>query len=149
MQSAAASTTSGEQSSAEASRDSGHVTKDKVIGLVQWHQQSSHSLPPPPPAPPFTPSQWFFFPLLSSASPCQWWRVTVQHSGPNAHAQRTPSPQLAAYCFAVFCHRVLQLLPLLSSPPPSQPPVRVSGSKALVGGGNQHRALPRGKLKQN
>lgn len=52
-----------------------------------------------------------------------------------------PFPRFAAFCSGVSSRRVLHHLCCLSAvPPPHLLPVRVSGSQALGGGGNQHRA---------
>lgn len=152
----------GEPRGAKASGDRSHVTMIAGIGLVQmWHQRASHSLPPPLSLPAFlclspplslsisVPLCFFFFfsssplPFLS-IPPSQRWRVSVllRHPGPNVHTERTPIPRFAAYSSGVSSRCVLHhhCCCCLSALPPPHLPVRVSGSWALGGGGNQHRA---------
>ncbi|TDH06059.1 hypothetical protein EPR50_G00128790, partial [Perca flavescens] len=92
-----------------------------------------------------------FFPLsfaFPQHPPSQRWRVSVLLGlpGPNVHTERRPprlSPPIlrfAAYSSGVSSHCVLHHCFCLSALPPPHIPVRVSGSWALGGGGNQHRA---------
>lgn len=99
---------------------------------------------------PFLYRSAFFFPPspLLSIPLSQRWRASMllRRLGPNVDTERTPptlrpSPAFAAISLAVSSHCVLRCRCCLLALPPPHLPVRVSGSRALGGGGESRTCL--------